>query len=403
MKTYNLRNSLLAMSFGALALMGCTEGDKFDYGKTVVYITGTETTPVTKFVVEDTPSAYAVTASATSKVDKEVKVKFAIDNSLVEAYNKEHKTSYYVIPDGAVTLEGNDVVIPSGKAFSTPATVKVVSTENFAEGRVYVVPVTMTQVDGLEVLQPSKTIFLQISRVIQFTSLNVSNTNLYSNFIFSEDKKKELSNFTYEIKFHSQQWHSIARLCSFTSADEKRSSMLRFGEAGMDVNAMQWVSPSGSIVSNTRFSTDRWYMVSLTYDGNKLTMYVDGVKDTEGAGDGKPVDFQRFELGMSWTSYRGSQYFRGRIAEVRVWNRALSPAELQMGLCGVDAQSEGLLAYWKMNEGQGSVFKDATGHGYDMDWTKTAREISEGAGLTYNLNYSSAIAWDSDDKNKCNQ
>ncbi|MFV0585724.1 DUF1735 domain-containing protein, partial [Bacteroides reticulotermitis] len=92
MKTYNLRNSLLAMSFGALALMGCTEGDKFDYGKTVVYITGTETTPVTKFVVEDTPSAYAVTASATSKVDKEVKVKFAIDNSLVEAYNKEHKT-----------------------------------------------------------------------------------------------------------------------------------------------------------------------------------------------------------------------------------------------------------------------------------------------------------------------
>lgn len=403
MKTYNLRNSLLAMSFGALALVGCTEGDKFDYGKTVVYITGTETTPVTKFVVEDTPSAYAVTASASSKVDKEVKVKFAIDNSLVEAYNKEHKTSYYVIPDGAVTLEDADVVIQPGKAFSTAATVKVISTEDFAEGRVYVVPVTMTQVDGLEVLRPSKTIFLQISRVIHFTSLNISNTNLYSNFIFPDDKKKELSNFTYEIKFHSQQWHSIARLCSFTSADEKRSSMLRFGEAGMDVNAMQWVSPSGSIVSNTRFSTDRWYMVSLTYDGSKLTMYVDGVKDTEAAGDGKPVDFQRFELGMSWTSYRGSQYFRGRIAEVRVWDRALSPAELQMGLCGVDAQSDGLLAYWKMNEGQGSVFKDATGHGYDMDWTKTAREINEGAGLSYNLNYSSAIAWDSDDKNKCNQ
>ena len=59
-------------------------------------------------------------------------------------------------------------------------------------------------------------------------------------------------------------------------------------------------------------------------------------------------DFQRFELGMSWTGYRGSQYFRGRIAEVRVWNRALSTGELQMNLCGVDSQSEGLVAYWKM-------------------------------------------------------
>ena len=91
------------------------------------------------------------------------------------------------------------------------------------------------------------------------------------------------------------------------------------------------------------------------------------------------------------------------IAEVRVWNRALSTGELQMNLCGVDSQSEGLVAYWKMNEGEGHIFKDATGHGYDMDWTNTAREINEGAGLTYNLNYSSAIAWDSDDNNRCNE
>ena len=97
-----------------------------------------------------------------------------------------------------MTLEDADAVIQAGKAFSTPATVKVISTEDFAEGRVYVVPVTMVEVDGLEILKPSKTIFLQISRVIHFTSLNISNTNLYSNFIFSDDKKQELSNFTYE-------------------------------------------------------------------------------------------------------------------------------------------------------------------------------------------------------------
>ena len=87
MKTYIFKHSLLGVIVG-LSILGCTEGDKFDYNKNVAFITGTETTPVTKFVVEDTPSSYAITASTTDKVDKDVNVKFAIDRSLVESYIK---------------------------------------------------------------------------------------------------------------------------------------------------------------------------------------------------------------------------------------------------------------------------------------------------------------------------
>ena len=123
MKTYIFKHSLLAAIWG-LSVFGCADGDSFDYNKNVAFITGTETTPVVKFVVEDTPSSYTVTASSTNKVDKDVKVKFAIDNSLVEAYNQEHNTSYYAIPENAVVLENKEVVIEAGKAFSTPATVR---------------------------------------------------------------------------------------------------------------------------------------------------------------------------------------------------------------------------------------------------------------------------------------
>lgn len=110
MKTYIFKHSLLGVIVG-LSILGCTEGDKFDYNKNVAFITGTETTPVTKFVVEDTPSSYAITASTTDKVDKDVNVKFAIDRSLVESYNQEHNTKYYAIPDGAAVLENADAVI----------------------------------------------------------------------------------------------------------------------------------------------------------------------------------------------------------------------------------------------------------------------------------------------------
>ena len=395
--------TLLWGSLLTFSMFSCAEGDSFDYNKNVVLVSGTETNPVVKFVVEDTPSSYAVTATSTNKVDEDVRIKFGIDNSLVEAYNEAHSTNYYPVPDGTVEIENQDVVIEKGKTFSTPATVKVISTEGLDEGRVYVIPVTIQQSEGLDVLVPSKTIYLQISRVLHFTSLNISNPELYSNFMFSEDKKLSLSNFTYEIKFYSEEWHSIARMCCFSSADGSRSNMLRFGEAGMDVNCLQWVCPTGSVPSVTRFSTNRWYTLSLTYDGSKFTMYVDGVKDAQLDGDGQPVDFQMFEIGMFWTSYRYSQYFKGRIAEVRVWNRALTPAELQMGLCAVDPHSEGLMAYWKMNEGESYIFHDSTDNGYDMDWSNTCREINEGAGNTFGLDYSAHVAWDADEKNECVQ
>lgn len=388
-----IRSTVIALAMGVLA--GCTEADKFDYDKNVIFVSGAEVTPVTKFVLEDTPSSFVVTASTAMVVDKDIKVKFAIDNSLVEAYNEKNSTSFSAVPDDAIVFENGDAVVVAGKSFSTPATVKVVSTENFVEGRNYLIPVTIQTVDGLEVLEPSRTLYLQISRVIHFASLNISNPNMYSNFKFPEDKQIELSNYTYEIKFRSEEWHHIARMFAFPSA------MLRFGELGAPVNSVQWCYDGGNMYSNTLFDTNRWYMLSLTNDGSNLTMYVDGVKDNQ-MGGAKPVKLESLEFGMSWTGYPHQQYFKGRIAEVRVWNRALSPGELKLGLCGVDPQSEGLIAYWKMNEGEGHIFHDATGNGYDIDWSNTFREIQEG-NPTYGLDYSQYVGWDKDDNNKCAQ
>ncbi|MDE7126027.1 MAG: LamG domain-containing protein, partial [Muribaculaceae bacterium] len=266
--------------------------------------------------------------------------------------------------------------------------------------------VTMPEVQGSDILESSRTVFYRISRVFEFTSLHISNTSLYSNFIFDDNQAIELGAFTYEIKCYSEAWHSIARLCSFTGKAEQRSSMLRFGEGGYPVNSLQWVAApadGGNMVSNTLFAENRWYMISLVYDGKRCTMYVDGVKDVEKDADGEPVTFQRFELGMSWAGYPASQWFRGRVAEVRVWDFARSAADIANTICSVDPNSEGLRAYWKMNEGEGSIFHDATGNGYDMDWKNTVRCLTESTSEEPTPDAYKAIAWDSDEKNKCAQ
>ncbi|RZK16293.1 MAG: hypothetical protein EOO43_14645, partial [Flavobacterium sp.] len=218
-------------------------------------------------------------------------------------------------------------------------------------------------------------------------------------------KAVNLPNYTYEIKCYVNAWHTspepISRLCSFTAKDESASNMLRFGENGQDINSLQWVSPGGSVVSAKRFNLNQWYTISLTFDGSKYVMYVDGVKDVELIGNKASV-FQRFELGMSWENYPARQYFNGRVAEARVWSRALTANELKLGICGVDPKSKGLVAYWKLNEGTASIFKDATGNGYDMDWSKTVRD-NTGNGTLNSFNKSTYVSWLSDGVNKCTQ
>ncbi|MDD4193046.1 MAG: hypothetical protein PHI28_17055, partial [Mangrovibacterium sp.] len=102
------------------------------------------------------------------------------------------------------------------------------------------------------------------------------------------------------------------------------------------------------------------------------------------------------DSGNPGNSYPYKQRFLGRIAEIRLWNRPLTTGELQLGICGVDPQSNGLVAYWKLNEGEGNIFKDATGNGFDMDWSKAWQNDQQ-------YDKSSYVNWLFDDKNKCSQ
>ncbi len=379
MKTYFKTGILTVL---ALLAAGCTEGDRFEPGREIVLFTGTDDSPVIKVDGD----SYGLTVSATGKATEDITVYFRYDESVLEQYNAANKTTYRAVPESAVSIESDHMVIPAGSAASAVNTVSIISHDHVEEGYIYVIPFVLDRVEGgdYEILSSTSSILIRPTNEFKFAALDIDNSNMSSNYIFPDDKAIELSTYTYEIKFYAYSLKetgtdAICRLCAWEGAAEELANMLRFGENGYEGNSLQLVSPAGNIVSNTLFEPGRWYMLSLVYDGSTMTMYVDGEpEERKGTGDGSTI-FQRFEMGMSWQGYPALQLFSGRIAEMRLWNRALSVTEMKEGVCNVPADSEGLLAYWKFNEGEGHIFHDATGNGYDMDWSDTYRDAGSGS------------------------
>lgn len=148
-------------------------------------------------------------------------------------------------------------------------------------------------------------------------------------------------------------------------------------------NYKQWElvcgRPNGEykLRSSKDLEGDVWTHIAVVLDGTNATLYQDGENVGSGAFDSDIYDLdltarysgyeqnQEFHLGRS---YNNARDFCGMMSEVRVWNRALTQDEINAKdhFYYVDPSSDGLVAYWKLNEGEGTLLKDSTPNGNDM-------------------------------------
>lgn len=125
----------------------------------------------------------------------------------------------------------------------------------------------------------------------------------------------------------------------------------------------------------------KWTHIAVVLDGETITLYQDGIQKNKQSldNDMKDVDLtetymanralQQFAIGYA---YDNGRFFNGQMSEVRVWNRALSADEITATnhFYKVETDAEGLVAYWKMDDGEGSTFKDSTSNGNNLTGEK---------------------------------
>jgi len=80
--------------------------------------------------------------------------------------------------------------------------------------------------------------------------------------------------------------------------------------------------------SDSYLSTDVWYHVGYTLSGTALTLYVNGVEDSSTTISASPDDNDEV-LRVGVATHASVERFNGTIDEIRIYNRALSSAEIQ--------------------------------------------------------------------------
>ncbi len=121
---------------------------------------------------------------------------------------------------------------------------------------------------------------------------------------------------------------------------------------------------------NLTLSTGNWYFITVVFEsGKRQDIFINGSLDaTLTPGVSVPVDFtdtsEVFRLSSDANSGTIRNFYNGLMDEVRVYNRALSPAEVSR----LYSWAPGPYAYWPLDEGAGTAAYDISGNDIQTSW-----------------------------------
>lgn len=150
------------------------------------------------------------------------------------------------------------------------------------------------------------------------------------------------------------------------------------GTHGSEVFVSSWANPQYTVEAG--LNNGVWHHLAVSYDGTTSTIYFDG----------SLLDSRTLVMntGTGATGYIGcriypDEYFNGTLDEVRLWNYARTLDEIRTTMFTTVAVNEpGLVSYWRLDEGVGSVTADVSGNGHTGTLTNGPIWVSSGVKMS---------------------
>ena len=357
-----------------LAFSGCKDEDIYDNDfDNKLFITG-ESSFKDNMIIKAGIAGYTreITLGIAKPLDQNVEIEIGVAPELLDHY----RMAYYapeaiLLSENFYTIKESKTTIEVGNVKSAPIVVEFVNVDQLSRDEVYVLPVTLRTVTGIEVLESARTMYYAFKagaliNVVADIEKNACKVNWTTTDLVSS-----MSAITMEALVR-------ARYFTRSTSDSEITSimgiegvyLLRCGDAN-GAGQLQVATGSGNFPgadASKALSPNKWLHIAVSHDlvGGDYVIYVNGVKESEGnksfgflnlTSSGK--DGAGFHIGRSWNDNR---WWPGEISEVRIWNRVLTASEIAASnhFYSVDPTSDGLVAYWKFDEGTGEVVKDHT-------------------------------------------
>lgn len=366
-----------------------------------------------------------ITVSATENALIEFDVEFAIDNNLVAAYNEANGTNYLPLPEGVLPTIKSAVMAKGTRSTSTVITFSREDQAKLTSTQGYLVPIVLSDAGFAQISENSGVTYLIFDVAVfegpmTYTSvLYLGNPEMATWYKFAEPFAFSGHAYTYIFHFFIDDFsdNGKMRIGNFADADENWINMLRIGEKNKQLE--WWVGPG----SGTRYKlysgeleAGKWYQAALVYSGTSsysgsFKLYIDGTQKASQTlrstqlnyYRNNPPKFQAIEFNSSWAEvYREGNEFHGRLWNVGVWNAALTQAQIQACIGGIDPEvnTSASCAFWAFDDGFGYKVRQ-TGGNYQMgeiDFSKTTRvDVEDGPYVDADV--SDYVTWVSDQNN----
>ncbi|MDA8695811.1 hypothetical protein N9L83_02560, partial [Flavobacteriales bacterium] len=106
--------------------------------------------------------------------------------------------------------------------------------------------------------------------------------------------------------------------------------------------------------------------IAVTHDGASRKHYLDGVEVGSWA-EPSSFEFGSHTVGIGWCASGFDCTFNGKMDELSVWHKALSPGEIGAFMsCPYEANQDSLVAFWDFEFDNGGYTADKTGNGHTL-------------------------------------
>jgi molybdopterin-binding protein len=384
MKRYSIYLTIVLVA--SLTLWQCNRADESESNfDNVIYLETAKNTASEALGIrnKDTELTRVIQASLALPAGNDIEATVKANNALVGHYNTINQVSYEALPGEFFELSDTKVMIAAGEVRSTDITLKFKNLENLPRGVTLILPVTLESASNMNILKGAQTYYYILKKGAPITvAANIKETALYVPTMATTGMASglnALTQVTMEALVRAHGWGEGGEAGISSLMGIESYYLIRMGDSNYEdqiqVAAASFGGNWPARDAAKRLKKEQWYHVALTFNvtSGEQILYVNGkvqAQVTQGAASSinltrvsgsNPTN--RFFIGKSWSDNR---YFSGEICEVRIWNTVRTQEELNQYKYEVSPATPGLVAYWKFDEGEGSVIHDYTENGNDL-------------------------------------